>query len=120
MTRSLLAFTLVVLHLAAQEVPQDAAREVFRQIDADTKELSAITGLPFKKKVPYDLITREKVNQFLQDRVKEAVKPDEVHAEELTLKKFGLVPQDFDLKKSTVDLLTEQAAAFYDFHKKKL
>ena len=33
---------------------------------------------------------------------------------------FGLVPQDFDLKKSTIDLLTEQAAAFYDYDEKKL
>jgi hypothetical protein len=31
-----------------------------------------------------------------------------------------LVPADFDLKKMTVDLLTEQAAAFYDYQKKKL
>jgi len=30
------------------------------------------------------------------------------------------VPQDFDLAKNTVDLLTEQAAAFYDYNKKKL
>jgi hypothetical protein len=33
---------------------------------------------------------------------------------------FGLVPPNFDLKKSTVDLLTEQAAAFYDYDDKKL
>ncbi|MEO7650776.1 MAG: hypothetical protein ABIZ80_09935 [Bryobacteraceae bacterium] len=125
MTRPLLALTLVIpvaglIHLAAQQAPQEASREVFRQIDADTKELTEITGLPFKKKVPYDLITREKVNQFLQERLKESVKPEQIHAEELTLKKFGFVPQDFDLKKSTVDLLTEQAAAFYDFYRKKL
>ncbi len=40
--------------------------------------------------------------------------------EALSLKKFGFVPQDFDLEKTEVDLLTEQAAAFYDYHKKKL
>jgi hypothetical protein len=52
--------------------------------------------------------------------VKEEVKPEELRADELALKKFGFVPQDFDLLKSTVDLLTEQAAAFYDFRKKRL
>ncbi|HUQ92132.1 MAG TPA: hypothetical protein VM120_10670, partial [Bryobacteraceae bacterium] len=46
--------------------------------------------------------------------------PEEIRAEETALKKLGLVPKEFDLKKSTVDLLTEQAAAFYDYHKKKL
>jgi hypothetical protein len=52
--------------------------------------------------------------------MKETATPEEVRVEELTLKKFGLVPQDFDLAKNTVDLLTEQAAAFYDFNRKKL
>src|SRR5207245_9748174 len=50
----------------------------------------------------------------------EVAKPDEIRAEEMTLKKFGLVPPDFNLAKNTVDLLTEQAAAFYDYDKKKL
>jgi hypothetical protein len=52
--------------------------------------------------------------------VKEATTPGEIRAEELTLKKFGFVPADFDLEKTTIDLLTEQAAAFYDYDKKKL
>jgi hypothetical protein len=52
--------------------------------------------------------------------VKEVASPEEIRAEELALKKFGLVPPEFDLAGSTVDLLTEQAAAFYDYNKKKL
>src|SRR5580658_4621884 len=70
--------------------------------------------------VPCAFISKEDVNKFLKDRVKEVAKPDEIRAEELTLKKFGFVPADFDLAKNTVDLLTEQAAAFYDYNKKKL
>jgi hypothetical protein len=52
--------------------------------------------------------------------VKDVSTPEELRAEELTLKKFGLVPPDFKLADTTVDLLTEQAAAFYDYDKKKL
>jgi hypothetical protein len=33
---------------------------------------------------------------------------------------FGLVPPDFNLVGETVDLLSEQAAAFYDYNKKRL
>ena len=76
--------------------------------------------MPLHHPVPCDFITKEKINEFLNKRVKEVAKPEEIRAEELTLKKFGLVPQDFDLAKNTVDLLTEQAAAFYDYDKKKL
>jgi hypothetical protein len=102
----------------AGELPEN--RQIFQQIDRSFQELSAITGLAAKKKVHSDLISRDKVAEFLKYRVKESVKPDELRAEELTLKKLGFVPQDFNLEKSTVDLLTEQAAAFYDYHKKRL
>lgn len=70
--------------------------------------------------VPCAFITKAEVNKFLKDRVQEAAKPEDVRAEELTLKKFNFVPQDFNLAENTVDLLTEQAAAFYDYNKKKL
>src|SRR3977135_525137 len=97
-----------------------ARRQIFREIDRSLQELGAVSGLKAKKPIRYDLITRDKVNQFLKDRVKEAVKPEELRAEEITLKKLGFVPLDFDLEKSTVDLLTEQAAAFYDYQTQKL
>jgi hypothetical protein len=70
--------------------------------------------------VPCDFINKDKVNAFLKQRVKEVASPGDIRAEELVLKKFGLVPPDFDLARSTVDLLTEQAAAFYDYNKKRL
>ena len=83
-------------------------------------ELSAITGFPIKHPVAFESITREQINRYLQERIKEVARPGELRAEELTLKKFGFVPESFDLRKNTIDLLTEQAAAFYDFHRKKL
>ncbi len=66
------------------------------------------------------MITRDQVNKYLKDQIRHNVKPVDIRAEEITLKKFGFVPPEFDLKKTTIDLLTEQAAAFYDFHRKKL
>src|SRR5258708_2812080 len=99
---------------------QEESRAIFEEIGKDLGELSEITGLKMQHKVPFDLITKDQVNQFLKDRVHEVTTPEDLRIEELGLKKFGLVPQDFDLAKSTVDLLTEQAAAFYDYHKKKL
>jgi hypothetical protein len=99
---------------------QQDSRTLCGQVPTIAAELTQISGLPLKHPVPYDFITKEKVNEFLRKRVKEDTDPEEVRAEELTLKKFGFVPQDFDLAKNTIDLLTEQAAAFYDYNKKKL
>jgi hypothetical protein len=114
MNRVLCALTVVCV-LAGEE-----RQEIFQAIDRSLGELASISGLKAKKTIRYDLITRDKVNQFLKDRIKESVKPEELRAEEMTLKKLGFVPPDFNLEKSTIDLLTEQAAAFYDYHKKKL
>ncbi len=65
-------------------------------------------------------MSKRQLRQFLTKRIKKTLKPEEIYADELALKMFGLVPQDFDLRKSTIDLLTEQAAAFYDYDEKKL
>jgi len=90
------------------------------EIDVVLKELAGITGFHVRKQLPFALITRDQVNQYLKEQIQQSVKPDEIRAEETTLKKFGFAPADFDLKQTTIDLLTEQAAAFYDFKRKKL
>jgi len=99
---------------------QQDSRAIFEEIGTDMRQLTEITGLKSQRNVPFDLITKDQVNDFLKDRVHEATTPQDLRIEELGLKKFGFVPQNFDLAKTTVDLLTEQAAAFYDYHKKKL
>jgi hypothetical protein len=98
----------------------DRAAELCGQAGQIASELAEISGLKLHHPVPCDFISKEKVNEFLKKRVKEVASPEELRAEELTLKKFGLVPPDFKLADTTIDLLTEQAAAFYDYDKKKL
>ncbi len=95
-------------------------RAIFDEIGQDLQELNQITGLKIRHKVPFDLISKDEVNKFLKGRVNEKSSQEDLRIEEIELKKFGFVPQDFDLAKNEVDLLTEQAAAFYDYHKKKL
>ncbi len=90
------------------------------EIEVVLKDLAGITGFHVRKQLPFALITRDEVNQYLKEQIQQSVKPDEIRAEEVTLKKFGFAPPDFDLKQTTIDLLTEQAAAFYDFKRKKL
>jgi hypothetical protein len=101
-------------------VPVQSPAPLFRQIESILAELAEISGLHLRKPVQYDLISRAGLRRFLEQRVREEIRPEEIRAEELTLKKFGFVPADFDLKKTMVELLTEQAAAFYDFRRKKL
>lgn len=118
------AFLAIVLLVSgAWQLPAPAAASrlpTAQEIDSILKELSDITGFRIRKRLPFALITRDEVNRYIKEQIRESVKPDEIRAEEVTLKKFGFAPPEFDLKKTTIDLLTEQAAAFYDFKRKKL
>jgi hypothetical protein len=96
------------------------AQQLFTHIGAIKEGLTAITGLAFTRDVPYASITKDQLRKYLEQRLRETMKPDDVRAEELTLKMLGLVPKDFDLRRNTLELLTEQAAAFYDYNQKRL
>src|ERR1019366_3558441 len=114
------ALLLILLGAApAPAQPGDSAK-LCALIPPIAEQLTRISGMPLRHAVPCDFISKEKIKAFLNKRVKEVAKPEDLRAEELTLKKFGLVPPDFDLARNTIDLLTEQAAAFYDYDKKKL
>jgi hypothetical protein len=112
--------TLLFLAISATGAEQRSANELCAQIPPIAQELQRISGMPLKHPVPCDYIDKQHIKEFLQKRVKDVAKPEELRAEELTLKMFGLVPPDFNLAENTVELLTEQAAAFYDYDKKKL
>ena len=108
---------LLALALACAAV---LAANDFADVDRIAGELGGISGFRLERRIDCGVITRDELNKFLNERVKEVATPEEIRAEELTLKKFGLVPQEFDLARTTVDLLTEQAIAFYDYRKHKL
>lgn len=88
--------------------------------DRILKSLAEITGLAKLKPVVQITMHRDKLNAYFNERINEAVKPEELRLEELALKKLGFAPADFDLKKTTVELMTEQAAAFYDYRKRQM
>ncbi len=106
------------LLVAAQPLP--AAAPIFEQVNEIIQELSRITGLSPLRRVTPALMDKNELRVYLEQRIREEVKPEQLRIEELVLKKFGLVPADFDLKSSTIDLFSEQAAAFYDYRRKKL
>ena len=103
-------------HSPSRATPPNSARRSRRSPKNSPRSRACPCAIP----CPATSSRKEKIKEFLNKRIKEVAKPEDLRAEELTLKKFGLVPPDFDLAKNTVDLLTEQAAAFYDYDRKKL
>jgi hypothetical protein len=102
---------------AAESQPPD---DLFKDIDKTMATLEQITGWKAKHKVAAEWISRDKLHNFVESRLKDEVKPEDIRIEQLTYRMFGLIPEGFDLRKSTVDLVTEQAAAFYDYNRKRL
>ena len=91
----------------------DEAEELFHSVDEILAFDSKQTGLPIKKQVKRRLTSRDEVEAYLTKHMKdEDVK--RLQRSELVLKKFGLLPRDFDLEKLLVSLLREQVAGYYD------
>jgi hypothetical protein len=89
------------------------AEELFHSVDEILAFDSKRTGLPIKKEVKRRLTSRDEVVAYLTKHMKdEDVK--KLQRSELVLKKFGLLPRDFDLEKLLVALLREQVAGYYD------
>src|SRR5271165_703237 len=110
---------LILLALMASAALAQSQNKLFEQVGPILNGLSQITGWKVERKVPAEILHQADFKRMMQDHMKDS-SPKEVRAEELTLKMFGLVPQDFNLVGETVDLLSEQAAAFYDYNKKRL
>ena len=110
---------LLALLFAASAWAQPPAA-LFSQVDQMVTTLSEITGWPVRHKVPSEVLSKDSFKHYLEDHTKGRSRQKEIHAEEVTLKMFGLIPQDFNLAREEVDLLGEQAAAFYDYKKKRL
>jgi len=90
------------------------AKELFRSVDEILQFVSRDTGLPIKHSVKRKLITREKVESYVEKRMKDDKDTQRLERSQLVLKKFGMIPQNYDLHSEFLKLLSEQVAAFYD------
>lgn len=89
------------------------AEELFHSVDEILAFDSKHSGLPIKKEVKRRLTSRDEVVAYLTKHMKdEDVK--RLQRSELVLKKFGLLPKDYDLEKLMVSLLREQIAGYYN------
>jgi hypothetical protein len=107
-------------HPAAQEqkISSKEAEELFRDVDQIMQFASKDTGLPIKKEVKRRLTSRDEVVAYLEKTMAEDKDAQRLRRSELVLKKFGLLPRDFDLQTFLVALLREQVAGYYDMKTK--
>ena len=78
------------------------------------KETSQIRELAILRPVRSSAESRAQIEQMILRNLDRNTKPGEMHAAEVTLKKLGLAPADFQFRPLVVRLLTEQVAGYYD------
>lgn len=97
-----------------QKITPQQAQELFRDVDTILNFASKDTALPIKREVKRRLASREEVVSYLKKNMAEDKDVQRLRRTELVLKKFGLLPKDYDLQSFLVSLLEEQVAGYYD------
>jgi hypothetical protein len=101
---------------ATQEtvVSPKEAKELFRSVDEILQFASQDTGLPILHKVKRRLTKRDEVQSYIKKSIKDDKDAKRLERSSEVLKKFGLVPRNFDLPNFLVVMLREQVAGYYD------
>ena len=93
--------------------PQQA-QELFRSVDQILRFASQDSGLPIHHPVKRALVSRDQAMKYIVGRMGSDRDAKRLERSALVLKKFGLLPRNFDLQSFLVKLLREQVAGYYD------
>jgi len=102
------------------KITPEEARQLFASIDETLTWLSKDTGYAIKQKVKGELASREQVAKYVEDRLNDDEDAKRLERSEIVLKKFGLLPRDFNLHGFLIELLQEQVAGYYDVKSKSM
>jgi hypothetical protein len=89
------------------------AEDLFHSVDEILEFDSKQSGLPIKREVKRKLTSRDEVVSYLTKHLNDE-DTQRLRRSELVLKRFGLLPRDFNLETFLVALLREEVAGYYD------
>jgi hypothetical protein len=102
------------LETAPRKITSAEAQELFKSVDEILKFVSERTGLPIKSPVKRELTSREQLEKYINQRMAEDEDAQRLKRSGIVLKKFGLLPADFNIETYIVQLYREQVAGYYD------
>jgi hypothetical protein len=77
-------------------------------------------GLKLERRVPWGRVSEADLRREVTADFQQDLPPERLAAVELSLKAFGLIPENMELATYLPELLTSQIAGFYDPHRKVL
>ena len=108
---------LAVSHIDQQPAATNAAARNAALVAATQevlKETSDLRQLSILRPVQSSTQSRAEIERAVVKNLDEDISPADMHAAEVTLKKLGLVPQNFQYRALMTRLLTEQVAGYYE------
>src|SRR6202051_4728041 len=90
------------------------SKKLFRSVDEILQFASDDTGLPIKHKVKRRLTKRDEVQSYIEKSMRDDKDAQRLERSSAVLKKFGLLPRNFNLSTFLVTILREQVAGYYD------
>jgi hypothetical protein len=117
---ALLALAVPTAAVADTKPTPAELQKLMDETDAIAQTVSSIRGLPVKRRIERGILSKEEVEKRVISHLDRDTPPGELHAEELALKRLGLLPAEMDYRQEIVNLLSEQIAGFYDPSVKEL
>jgi len=107
-------------HTQEVQMSEADAKDLFQSVDTILDFASEDTAFPKKGTIKRRLVGRAEVEKYTRDMEAKEDFAKRFASSELTMKKFGLLPRDFDLKEFLVKANGKQIAAYYDFETKTI
>jgi hypothetical protein len=83
------------------------------------RDVAKFRQLELKRPVAMEVATREQIVSYVDSRIREEMKDEELAGQEAALKRLGLLPEKLDMRQFLLDLYGEQVAGYYDPFKQK-
>ena len=85
-----------------------------REVADAIPKIEKTTGLEFKRPPVVQRKTKEEVREFLVKQLEDERSQEDLTAQQILLRRLGLIADTLDLRKLMLDLYTEQIVGFYD------
>jgi phosphopantetheinyl transferase (holo-ACP synthase) len=101
-------------HTAEVQMSDADAKELFKSVDKIVAFASEDSGFPKRTSVKRRLVGSAEVEQYTRDEQAKEGYAQRFARSEMTMKKFGLLPREFNLREFVVKANGKQIAAYYD------
>jgi hypothetical protein len=101
-------------HTAEVQMSDADAKELFKSVDKIVAFASEDSGLAKRSAVKRRLVSSAEVEQYTRDEQAKEGYAQRLARSEMTMKKFGLLPRDFNLREFLVKANGKEIAAYYD------